>query len=156
MTFGQLNLLSTGVLHVLFPDSKGAKYTGAPESVQVQDRLLISILFKWSAGRKSHESVFGFSYSRFAQLLKFYARFFDVASPRLTPHGLRRGGATWFFRLHGNYDRLAAHGRWSQVKSARQYVDEAMSDRAWCELSERGARRAELAVATLPTLLAAL
>ena len=100
--------------------------------------------------------MFGLSYAKFSDLLKFYARFFDVVSPRLTPHGLRRGGATWYFKLHGNYDRLASHGRWSQVKSARQYVDEAMADRAWCEMSDRGARRAGLAVSCLANLLATL
>ena len=156
LTFGQLNFLNSNLLHILFPDSKGAKYTGAPESVQIQDRLLIDILSKWASGRRHNDLVFELSYAKFSELLKFHARFFGLISPRLTPHGLRRGGGTWFFRLHGSYDRLAAHGRWSQVKSARQYVDVAMADRAWCELSGTGARRAEVAAACLPGLLAAL
>ena len=51
---------------------------------------------------------------------------------------------------------LAAHGRWCEVKTARQYVDEAMCDRALAELSPVGASRVKVAMARLPHLLASL
>ena len=92
----------------------------------------------------------------FAIDLKSYARFFEVVSPRLTPHGVRRGGGTCFFRTYANYDKLAAHGRWCDIKNARQYVDEAMSDRAWAGLTPLGVARVKLAVACLPQLLSYL
>ena len=47
---------------------------------------------------------------------------------RLTPHGLRRGGATWFFSVHENYDVACAHGRWAHVPTCRIYVDQANID----------------------------
>ena len=53
------------------------------------------------------------------------AAFFGVRPERLTPHGFRRGGATWYFGLHESYDTTAAHGRWSQVTTCRLYVDHA-------------------------------
>ena len=100
--------------------------------------------------------MFKLTYIEFASALKSYARFFDVVSPRLTPHGVRRGGATWFFRLHANYDMLAALGRWCEVKNARQYVVEAMIDQTMLGLSPLGAGRVKLALACLPHLLSSL
>ena len=141
LTYGQLHFLQPNLLHVIFPNSKGAKFSGAPESVQVRDPLLIRVLRNWSAASNPGDRVFGFGYVDFASSLKSYARFFEVVSPRLTPHGVRRGGATWFFRIHASYDKLASHGRWCDLKNARQYVDEAMSDRAWAGLSPVGAVR---------------
>ena len=96
------------------------------------------------------------SYVGFANFLSVYAKFFEVESPRLTPHGVRRGGATRFFRIHASYDKLAAHGRWCEVKNARQYVDEAMSDSAWAGLSAVGSKRVKLATSCLPQVLAPL
>lgn len=96
LTFGQLNFLNPGLLHVLFTDSKVATFSWAQESVQVKDRLLIRVLASWAAGKMPGDSVFQFTYVKFAGLFKHYGNLFDVVSPRLTPHGLRRGGATGF------------------------------------------------------------
>ena len=139
-----------------FPNSKGAKFSGAPESVQIKDSRLIGVLHSWASSKEPGELVFKLTYVEFANALKAYARFFGVVSPRLTPHGVRRGGATWFFRLYGNYDMLAAHGRWCEVKNARQYVDEAMADNTLAGLSPVGAGRVKLALACLPQLLSSL
>ena len=156
LTYGQLNFLRFNLLHVVFPNSKGAKFSGAPESVQMKDARVIRVLHSWALSKEPGVRVFDFTYVEFAKALKTYAHFFDVASPRLTPHGVRRGGATWFFRLYGNYDTLAAHGRWCEVKNARQYVDEAMSDQTLAGLSPLGAGRVKLALGCLPQLLASL
>ena len=91
LTYGQLNFLRLNLLHVVFPNSKGAKFSGAPESVQIKDARVIRVLHSWALSKEPGERVFDFTYVEFAKALKSYARFFDVVSPRLTPHGVRRG-----------------------------------------------------------------
>ena len=44
------------------------------------------------------------------------------------PYSLRRGGATEDFLYHHSFDRTADRGRWSSVKTARIYINEAMSE----------------------------
>ena len=48
----------------------------------------------------------------------------------ITPHSMRRGGATDHFRLHGNLHSTTVMGRWQSVKTCRLYIDQAVADRA--------------------------
>ena len=41
------------------------------------------------------------------------------------PYSLRRGGAADFFRTTGSLERTAVRGRWTNVRTARFYLDEA-------------------------------
>ena len=68
----------------------------------------------------------------------------------MTSHCLRRGGATWHFKLYSSFDRTASHGRWSQVKTCRLYIDEAMSDLASTKQGLTGKARVATAVAAFP------
>ena len=43
------------------------------------------------------------------------------------PYSLRRGGATFYFRQHGSFDKLLLHGRWQSTKTARIYVNEGLA-----------------------------
>ena len=43
------------------------------------------------------------------------------------PYGLRRGGATEFFRRSGSIEATLFRGRWSSVRTARAYIVEGMS-----------------------------
>ena len=53
----------------------------------------------------------------------------DTRLPALSwpPHSLRRGGATAHFLEHGSLDKTAIRGRWSSAKTARIYINEAVS-----------------------------
>ena len=42
------------------------------------------------------------------------------------PYSLRRGGATSAFRFGVSFDQLLVRGRWSNQKTARIYLDEAL------------------------------
>ena len=81
---------------------------------------------------------------------------FQFSNARLTPHCFRRGGATFHFRYHGNYDRLAEHGRWAQVATARMYVDLAMAEAGSAEFTALGLKKVKVAVGLLPTLMASV
>ena len=43
------------------------------------------------------------------------------------PYSLRRGGATAHFLEHGSLDKTAVRGRWPSTKTARIYINEAVS-----------------------------
>lgn len=40
------------------------------------------------------------------------------------PYGIRRGGASWHFLETASMDATLHRGRWSCVKTARQYIDQ--------------------------------
>ena len=46
----------------------------------------------------------------------------------ITPHSLRRGGATHLFRSGSSLGEIAETGYWSHVKTCRQYIDSALID----------------------------
>ena len=52
----------------------------------------------------------------------------SLQHPRLTPYGLRRGGATNHFLEQGSYDRTAELGRWAQIKTAHLYIEGAAAE----------------------------
>ena len=76
------------------------------------------------------EHLIGGSYKDKCEALTQAASFFGVSDERLTPHGLRRGGATWFFSVHDSYDATTAHGRWAHVATCRIYIDQAAIDQS--------------------------
>ena len=81
------------------------------------------------------------------------ANTFGLVHPRLTPHGLRRGGATWHFCLLKSYDATMALGRWSQIQTARLYIDEAVCEEVDTIIPAWGKEKLVLGVKALPTLL---
>ena len=58
----------------------------------------------------------------------------DVALVK--PYSLRRGGATDHFARHANMQATCEKGRWRQLPTARQYVDEASAEIARMEFSK--------------------
>ena len=46
----------------------------------------------------------------------------------IKPYSLRRGGATEFFRSTGSMAKTMERGRWSEMKTARIYVNTAMAE----------------------------
>ena len=72
----------------------------------------------------------------------FVFRFFkrlctDTRLPALSwrPYSLRRGGATAHFLEHGSLDKTAVRGRWPSTKTARVYINEAVSTLAQITLT---------------------
>ena len=53
---------------------------------------------------------------------------FEMCRLNLNVYSLRRGGATHLFRETGNFDVVVARGRWAQISTARQYINESMAD----------------------------
>jgi integrase len=121
-------------------DTKGARLRNVPfETVTIRDPLAIKILLK----RKTvgGPKLFNCKRSRLAELYKNAVSFFRLSHPKPTPHGIRRGGASWHFGIHGSYDRTVEHGRWASVKSARIYINEAAAEESAMASCEKGKLR---------------
>ena len=90
--------------------TKGAKLRGvAFETVILKDPLIIKILAKCKA--RGQRRLFSGTSTQFTKLYRDAVAFFRISHPKPTPHGIRRGGASWHFSLHGQYDRTVEHGR---------------------------------------------
>ena len=46
----------------------------------------------------------------------------ELSSFGMKPYSLRRGGATFDFKAHGNLDRTVVRGRWGSQRTARIYI----------------------------------
>ena len=116
-----------GVRLVRLRETKGQKLRGGHDQVIVEDpvigRLLALLAHGLEPGDFLHQSQPQYWRFRWAQAVKRLG----LSDLNVKPYSLRRGGCTHFFRLHGNYDRTIERGRWTQVTTARRYLDEATS-----------------------------
>ena len=132
----QLAILSPTLLHVTFncEESKGTQRRGEPEAVAIRSRTVIACVQHLKSVLTGEDFLIGGTYLEKQLALTEAASFFGAEHERLTPHGLRRGGATWFFSVHQNYDVTCAHGRWAHVPTCRIYIDKANIDTSRNEL----------------------
>ena len=81
---------------LILRDTKGAKLKNLPfETVTIRDPLIITIIVKRKA--LGYRRLFNGKPAEFYKLYKEAVAFFRVAHPKPTPHGIRRGGASWHF-----------------------------------------------------------
>jgi integrase len=153
LRLGDINCIRDNWAVLTLPDSKGAKREGKPESVIVRDVALIRMLFKCKAEGRDSDPFYGGCYRDVCLGMCEAASFFHFAHPNLTPHGLRRGGATWHFTLYFSYDRTQAHGRWKNARNAKLYIDEAGAEVGQSLVPENGRPRFERLVKCLPELM---
>ena len=99
-----------------------------PEAVAILSLTVIACLKVFENRLGPGEHLIGGSYRDKREALTQAASFIGVVDERLTPHGLRRGGATCFFSVHESYDATTVHGRWSHVPACRIYIDQAAID----------------------------
>ena len=139
----QVHITSSNWAILSFPDSKGAKLKGDPETVIIRDRLVVGVLSKLLSKFGPDEYLVGQTYRRATLFLKNSAAHYGLVNSRVTSHCFRRGGATWHFGLFGSYDRTASHGRWASVRSARKYIDSAIAELTLSRLPRWGVLRLE-------------
>jgi integrase len=147
LRLGHFNCLRDNCCIISLWESKGAKRSGEPEVVFLRDRSLIRVIMSLKAKAPADTFLFGESYRTFSSLLIRAAAFYGLAHPNLTPHSLRRGGATWHFSLYHSYDRTMLHGRWKQQQTAKGYIDEALAELGRASLPEAGVLRLKKAEA---------
>ena len=63
----------------------------------------------------------------FPNQFKRYCQRFDLLPHKFRPYSLRRGGATWVFRVTGSMETALVKGRWWSHRVARIYIADALS-----------------------------
>ena len=151
----QLAILSPTLVHITFTgeESKGAQRKGEPESVAIRSRSVIACITYLKSVMGPDDFLIGGTYREKSLALIEAASFYGVVHDRLKPHGLRRGGATWFFSIHQSYDVTCAHGRWAHVPTCRIYIDQANIDLTRSELPALEKAKLKCACANLDSLL---
>jgi integrase len=153
LQLGHFNCLRDDFCIISLWVSKGATRTGEPEIVFLRDSALIRAIRSLQVKHPAGTPLFKGSYRSFSSLLKDTAAFYGLAHPNLTPHSLRRGGATWHFSLYYSYDRTMLHGRWKQQLTAKGYIDEALAELTRASIPEDGVLRLKKAEALYSCLL---
>ena len=89
---------------------------------------------------------------RFRQLFASLADLCGLQHSRLSPGGLRAGGATWLFTETANIGHLQFTGRWRSPQSLHSYIQEAMSCLVWLERPASTRLLCQAAISVLRTL----
>ena len=106
--------------------TKSGKRQGAAESITIHVEDICRRLHQWKRMMPSHQLLAGpghlwrQKFNNILQALSFHKWDFR-------PYSLRRGGATYQFKIHGQFDRLLLQGRWQSMKTARIYVNDGLA-----------------------------
>ena len=128
MQYNQLTFSPSGDrCHLALPRSKGVSRHGGVEGVAVDDALLVRLLRLVTADCNAGDFVIKLTAPQYRTI--FDAAVAAVGLPAtFKPYSLRRGGATWHFRLHGKMSVTMEVGRWSNMRTARTYVNTALME----------------------------
>ena len=103
---------------------------GKIENVKVSDPSLAALLSLLQNQRAIGDRVFPGQAPSFRRHLDSLVQALQLENELITPHSMRRGGATDHYRVHGNLHATTVVGRWQSVKTCRLYIDQAIADRA--------------------------
>lgn len=113
--------------------TKGGKRIGAAESVTITALEVVRRLYEWKMTVKQS--------ARLTQSPHLWRKQFAETVEALgwstflfRPYSLRRGGATFWFSRHGNFDKLMQLGRWQALRSARLYLNDGLAMQASLKL----------------------
>ena len=104
-------------------ESKSGQRSGTVEHVSIADPLVCSALAFACRSRGPEQSIYTRAARSFYGEFRWLARFFGLEARNLTPYGLRRGGATWYFLQTGSIDKATVRGRWRDSRTARIYIE---------------------------------
>ena len=107
------------------PSTKGASRRGGMEGVLVDDPVLIAALRALVSNLQPGDSLLGMSCAQYRALFGSAANALSLGED-FKPYSLRRGGASSHFRRHANMSLTMDIGRWSDVRTAKTYVNTAL------------------------------
>ena len=143
LQLGFYALLRTGELHALTASSifmtgpgkpavislgltKSGKRVGAAESVTLHAHEPLRRLWHWKKQSQPRDLLVPSS----SQWRTMFSKCLDSLGLNdfsFRPYSLRRGGSTFWFHKHGNFDKLLVLGRWQAVKTARIYLNDGLA-----------------------------
>ena len=87
--------------HIALPRTKGTSRHGGVEGVNVEDPILVKLLRSFTAQRQPGDFILDLTPADYRAV--FAAAVLAIGLPStFKPYSLRRGGATWHFRMHGS------------------------------------------------------
>jgi len=127
LTVGQLVFNSSlSKMQILFPNSKSAQRTGNVEMVHINRPALVKYCHILTRGKAASERLVPSSAAHFRRVFAVAVSTAGLNAQRFKPYSLRRGGATFHFRKFKSLDRTMEVGRWSELKTARVYINTAL------------------------------
>ena len=113
---------SAGVVYLA--PSKGAKRKFLPlERVEVSESICSQALQCLIRGKKPGDFLWSHSRHKFMSLWHDIVFDLELQNCNFFPYSLRRGGASSAYRAGSTLDQLVTMGRWSNVSTARIYLD---------------------------------
>ena len=106
--------------------TKSGKRVGASESVTLTAQDVLKPLWRWKRQASPHEPLVS-SPSQWRTMFSNCLKALGLEDFQFRPYSLRRGGSTFWFHKHGNFDRLLMLGRWQAVKTARIYLNDGLA-----------------------------
>eukprot|EP00438_Fugacium_kawagutii_P018433 Skav226165 [mRNA] locus=scaffold2279:87554:93841:+ [translate_table: standard] len=106
--------------------TKGGQRMGAAESVTITEVDTLRRLWQWKQEHPKGEKLCP-SPSAWRKLFNLTVQALSLTEYEYRPYSLRRGGATFFFKRHGQLDRLLIQGRWQSSRTARLYLNDGLA-----------------------------
>ena len=104
------------------PDTKGGKRKRCLDKVTIDDPAVQRLLASFAHSAQPMDRLLDLSGPAFRNLWSNAMNALELSSFGMKPYSLRRGGATFDFKAHGNLDRTVVRGRWESQKIARIYI----------------------------------
>ena len=116
--------------------TKGAKRSGAEESVTIADRKVVEAVAAYVQGLCEGDFIFKRSPAIFRKKFALLCRALGLEDLAFRPYSIRRGGATHHFRSGASISSTTVRGRWGNSKTARIYINEGLAMLADISISE--------------------
>ena len=113
------------LVHIQLPLSKGAARSRGVEGVLLEEPLLVRGLALLVQRKSPGDSLIGLNAAQYRVLFDKAVEAVSL-SPDFKPYSLRRGGASHHFRRFGNISLTMEIGRWSDLRTAKTYVNTAL------------------------------
>ena len=110
------------------PTYKGNIRQGSVEGVNVKDPILVKLLPFFTIQRQPRDFILDFTPADYRTVFAAAAAQAIGLPSTIKPYSLRRGGATWHFRVHGSISLTMEIGRWKNQQTARTYVNTALME----------------------------
>ena len=120
--------------------TKSSQRAGIEDFVMIECRSCAMLAKVAIEGKSPGDPLFSSSASKFR--CQFASLVSQLGLPTsLRPYSLRRGGATHLFRSCNSFSKVASHGRWGSIKTARIYIQDAIAFAAAVHRSDRTSRK---------------
>lgn len=151
LVIGLMGLLRTGELFSLtkkqidvvrdtimitLSETKTSIRKGADEMVTFNGRWAANLIRKATSGLLPGDRVLQRSVANARKVFVEIIRFFGLEDWGFAWYSLRRGGASWLFKLLGTLDPILLLGRWEHTKTARVYVQDALAASIHVKMSD--------------------